>query len=146
VYQPAGRQINETVVNGLLTIGDFDIDKAINQKSRDLDRKRPPLLKLREVTFLIGHKRSPLPLRPTSQCLLGEIGRRPARRVQRRSMVDFFRMVKKGEQIGKVTSARRALRRASVTAMGPSEHSELGTELEVETRSEGIPLWWSPSS
>jgi glycine cleavage system aminomethyltransferase T len=58
------------------------------------------------------------------------------------SMVDFFRMVKKGEQIGKVTSARYSPRpeKSIGYRKGPIEHSEVGTEGEVETPSEGTPL------
>ena len=82
----------------------------------------------------------------TNACV--ESGRRPAWRVYDGSMVDFFRMVKKGEQIGKVTSARYSPRPEKSIGYrnGPIEHSEVGTELEVKTPSEGTPLRWSPSS
>jgi glycine cleavage system aminomethyltransferase T len=62
-------------------------------------------------------------------------------------MVDFFRMVKKGEQIGKVTSARYSPRREkSIAYRNAIEHSEVGSELEVKSPLEGTPLRWSPSS
>ena len=51
------------------------------------------------------------------------------------AMVDFFGVDRDGERIGKVTSAYFAprLEKNIDYAMVPTEHSELGTELEVET-------------
>ena len=50
-------------------------------------------------------------------------------------MVDFFGVDRDGERIGKVTSAcfSPRLEKNIGYAMVPTEHSELGTELEVET-------------
>jgi hypothetical protein len=64
------------------------------------------------------------------------------------SMVDFFRMVKKGEQIGKVSSARYSPgpEKNIGSLNGADRVLGRGPELEVEAPSEGTPLRWSPSS
>ncbi len=54
------------------------------------------------------------------------------------SMIDFFPVFSKGRQVGKVTSACYSPRldKNIGYAMVPIEHTELGTELEIETPSE----------
>jgi len=64
-----------------------------------------------------------------------EIGGEPLGAYNDGAMVDFFGVDRDGERIGKVTSAcfSPRLEKNIGYAMVPTEHSELGTELEVET-------------
>jgi glycine cleavage system aminomethyltransferase T len=68
-----------------------------------------------------------------------EIGGDPLGAYNDGSMIDVFPVHKGGERIGKVTSACHSprLEKNIGYAMVPTEHSELGTELEVE-RPEGV--------
>jgi glycine cleavage system aminomethyltransferase T len=68
-----------------------------------------------------------------------EIGGEPLGAYNDGSMIDVFPVHRDGERIGKVTSACHSprLEKNIGYAMVPTEHSELGTELEVE-RPEGV--------
>jgi hypothetical protein len=54
-------------------------------------------------------------------------------------------MARRGEQIGEVTSARYSSRPEMNFGYRQRqiEHSEVGTDLEIDTPSEGTPVRWS---
>ena len=55
-------------------------------------------------------------------------------------MIDYFPVYKRGERIGKVTSAcSPRLEKSIGFAMVPVEYSEIGIELEVERPDETVP-------